>query len=71
MTNFTIGQKVQLQRLPPYVKTAATVPVLQPASSLSIGETGTILDRRPGGYWAVRFLTGSYLLEAAYLIPCD
>ncbi len=67
MPEFSPGQKVRLVSLPPFVKTAAVIPVLFPASVLTLGEEGIILDRRPGGYWQVRFSRDSYLLEAQYL----
>jgi len=64
---FTVGQKVRLHQLPPFVKTAETMPMLRPASVLALGETGVILGRNPGGYWAVRFPAGAFLLETRYL----
>ncbi|WP_218082341.1 regulatory protein SipA [Anthocerotibacter panamensis] len=67
MDEFAIGQTVQLTKLPPYVKTAETMPMLRPPSVLAVGEQGIVLDRKPGGYWAVRFSGGAYLLEGQYL----
>ncbi len=67
MAEFNIGQQVVLVRLPNYVKTADSMPMLRSPSVLTLGETGIILDRRPGGYWAVRLSTGAYLLEAEFL----
>ncbi|MEO8893258.1 MAG: NAD(P)H dehydrogenase assembly family protein [Coleofasciculaceae cyanobacterium] len=31
------------------------------------GEEGVILDRRPGGYWGVRFSKGAFLMDSLYL----
>jgi hypothetical protein len=30
-----------------------------------------VLDRRPGGYWGVRFSRGSYLMDSQYLEVVD
>lgn len=67
MKEFTIGEKVRLVSLPPYLKTAESMPVLRPADILQVGEEGTILDRRPGGYWGVRFVKGAFLLDDQHL----
>ncbi|WP_287129694.1 regulatory protein SipA [Candidatus Cyanaurora vandensis] len=71
MTEFTVGQKVRLVQLPPYVKTAETMPMLRPASVLTVGEEGVLLGRNPGNYWAVRFSSGAYLLEVPYLAAIE
>ena len=64
---FAIHQKVRAIALPPYVKTAEPMPILRPPDAIALGEVGTILDRRPGGYWGVRFAKGAFLMEAQYL----
>ena len=43
------------------------MPMLRPADTVMIGEEGTVIDRRPGGYWGVRFNQGAFLLENKYL----
>lgn len=63
----TVGCKVRLATLPPYLKTADPMPMLRPADTLAIGEEGIVLDRRPGGYWGVKFQRGTFLLESDYL----
>ena len=65
--SITIGDRVRLTALPPYVKTADPLPVLRPASVLVLGEAGVILSRKPGGFWSVRFASGAYLLDSQYL----
>jgi hypothetical protein len=67
MKEFTIGAKVHLVALPPYLKSADPMPMLRPADILQVGDAGTVLDRRPGGYWAVRFEKGAFLLDSQYL----
>lgn len=67
MKEFTIGEKVRLVSLPPYLKTADPMPMLRPADILQVGEEGTVLDRRPGGYWGIRFEKGAFLLDDQYL----
>lgn len=63
----TVGGKVRLTSRPPYFKTAEPMPMLRPADVIQIGEEGVVLDRRPGGYWGVRFAKGAFLLESQYL----
>lgn len=68
---FQVGSKVRLIALPPYVKTADPMPMLRPASLVQVGEEGIVLDRRPGGYWGIRFSKGSFLLDDQYLESID
>ena len=63
----TPGTKVRLVAAPPYLKTAEPMPMLRPADLVAIGEEGIVIDRRPGGYWGVRFAKGAFLLEEQYL----
>ena len=65
--NFTVGDRVKLIALPPYLKTAEPMPMLRSANLLDLGDEGVIMDRRPGGYWGVRFDKGAFLLESQYL----
>lgn len=67
MKKFTVGAKVRLISLPPYLKTADSMPMLRPADILQVGEEGMVLDRRPGGYWGVRFEKGAFLMDSQYL----
>lgn len=62
-----VGDRVRLVMSPPYVKTAESMPMLRPSEVIQKGEEGIILDRRPGGYWGVRFSRGAFLLESQYL----
>ncbi|MBD2628602.1 regulatory protein SipA [Trichormus variabilis] len=64
---FPIGSKVRVVELPPYVKTADPMPMLRPPNVISLGEEGIVLDRRPGGYWGVRFGQGAFLIESQYI----
>jgi hypothetical protein len=64
---FPIGSKVRVIALPPYVKTADPMPMLRPPDIISIGEEGIVLDRRPGGYWGVRFTRGVFLIDSQYI----
>ncbi len=61
-----VGDKVKVVALPAYLKTAEPMPMLRPSSLIQVGEEGVILDRRPGGYWGVRFAKGAFLLEDQY-----
>lgn len=64
---FAIGEKVRVVALPPYVKTADPMPMLRPPDAISLGEEGVVTDRRPGGYWVVRFTRGAFLLDSQYI----
>lgn len=64
---FTVGQKVRVMAMPPYVKTAEPMPMLRPANVIAIGEVGIVLDRRPGNYWGIRFAKGAFLLDSQYI----
>jgi hypothetical protein len=68
---FAIGDRVRVIALPDYVKTAEPMPMLRPPSVIRIGEEGVILDRRPGGYWGVRFSRGAFLMDSQYLESVD
>jgi Protein of unknown function (DUF3148) len=65
--NISVGAKVRLIARPPYLKTAEPMPMLRPPDILEIGEEGTVLDRRPGDYWGVRFARGAFLMESQYI----
>lgn len=64
---FTIGEKVRVIALPPYVKTAEPMPMLRPPDVIRLGEEGVVTDRRPGGYWVVRFAKGVFLIDSQYI----
>jgi hypothetical protein len=65
--HFKVGDRVKIIALPTYIKTAEPMPMLRSPDVLAIGEAGTILDRRPGGYYGIRFVQGAFLLESQYL----
>lgn len=64
---FPVNSKVRIVTLPPYVKTADPMPMLRPPDVISIGEEGIVIDRRPGGYWSVRFSRGTFLIDSQYI----
>ncbi|MGK7872923.1 MAG: regulatory protein SipA [Xenococcaceae cyanobacterium] len=69
MTNqeIAVGDKVRVVTLPSYLKTAEPMPMLRPPDVIEIGEEGVVIDRRPGGYWGVRFAKGAFLMESQYI----
>ena len=67
VNNLKTGDRIKVIALPPYIKTAEPMPMLRPADILTVGEEGTIIDRRPGGYYSVRFASGAFLLDSQYL----
>jgi hypothetical protein len=64
---FSVGDRVRVIALPRYVKTAEPMPMLRPPDVIRLGEEGIILDRRPGGYWGVRFSKGAFLMDSQYI----
>lgn len=62
-----VGSKVRLVSRPPYFKTAEPMPMLRPPDLVAIAEVGVVMERRPAGYWVVRFNRGLFLLESQYL----
>lgn len=64
---FRVGERVRVIALPPYIKTADPMPMLRPPNVIQLGEEGVILDRRPGGYWGIRFTNGAFLIDSQYL----
>ncbi|NEO71316.1 regulatory protein SipA [Moorena sp. SIO3H5] len=65
--DFNVGDRVRVITLPRYVKTAEPMPMLRPPDVIKVGEEGVILDRRPGGYWGVRFSRGAFLIDSQYI----
>jgi hypothetical protein len=63
----TIGDRVQLNQRPTYLKTADSMPMLRPPDLIVPQEVGTIVDQRPGGYWVVKFERGTFLLDSDIL----
>jgi hypothetical protein len=68
---FAVGDRVRVIALPRYVKTAEPMPMLRPPNVVHIGEEGVILDRRPGGYWGIRFTKGAFLMDSQYIESVD
>jgi hypothetical protein len=68
---FNVGDRVKAIALPQYLKTAEPMPMLRPPEAIELGEEGIVIDRRPGGYWGVRFDRGAFLMESQYLEKCE
>lgn len=68
---FVIGDRVRLTSVPPYLKTADTMPMLRPADLVPVGSQGIVLAQKPGGYWTVKFDQGAFLVDTAYLERID
>lgn len=66
---FAVGDRVRLSDVPPYVKTADSMPMLRPPNVVKLGEEGIVLDRRLGGLLSVRFAKGAFLIDSKYLKP--
>ncbi|HEY9626764.1 MAG TPA: DUF3148 domain-containing protein [Coleofasciculaceae cyanobacterium] len=64
---FAVGDRVRVTALPPYVKTAEPMPMLRPPNVIHLGEEGIVIDRRPGGFWGVRFSRGMFLMDSQYI----
>lgn len=65
--SFIVGDRVQLALAPPYLKTADSMPMLRPGDLIPVGSQGIVLEQKPGGYWAVKFDQGSFLVDSTYL----
>jgi len=65
--SFQVGDRIRVVELPPYVKTADPMPMLRPPDTLQLGEEGTLLERRSGDYWSVRFTNGVFLMEPRFI----
>lgn len=63
------GDRVALVAVPQILKTAEPLPMLRPPNLLAVGDRGTLLGRKPGNTWAVRFERGAYLIGQQYLRP--
>ena len=64
---FEVGDRVKIASLPPYLKSADPMPMLRPPDLVKLGDEGTILSRRPGGYLGIRFIQGTFLIDGQYL----
>ncbi|MEM9908104.1 MAG: DUF3148 domain-containing protein [Cyanobacteria bacterium P01_D01_bin.44] len=65
--SFTVGDRVRITSAPPFLKTADPMPMLRPPDLVAVGEAGTVLEHKPGGYWVVRFERGAFLVDSRYL----
>ncbi|MCL6434298.1 MAG: DUF3148 domain-containing protein [Leptolyngbyaceae cyanobacterium HOT.MB2.61] len=65
--DFSVGDRVRLIALPPFVKTADPMPMLRPATVITLGEEGIVVGRKPGNSWSIRFANGTYLVDSQYL----
>ena len=66
-STFQVGDRVRITALPPYLKSAETMPMLRPPDLVEIGEEGVVRSRKPGGYLGVRFTRGTFLIDAQYI----
>lgn len=64
---FQVGDRIRVVTLPPYLKSADNMPMLRPPDLVEVGEEGTVLSRKPGGYLGVRFSRGDFLIDVQYL----
>lgn len=67
--SFGVGDRVRLKSQPPYFKTAEPLPMLRPADLIPIGTEGTVIEQRPGSYWAVKFERVALLVDTTHLEP--
>lgn len=67
MASFNVGDRIRLHTRPPYLKSDDNMPMLRPPDLIEVGEEGTILSRKPGGYLGIRFDRGKFLIDAQYI----
>jgi len=60
--NPVIGDRVQLRRPLPYLKTADPMPMLRPADLVTTEEPGELVGLRPLNTAVVRFRRGTFLI---------
>ncbi len=65
--NLAVGDRVRVISIPPYVKTADTMPMLRPPNVVHLQDEGILVERRPGNSWSVRFSQGTFLLDEHYI----
>ncbi|MEM8504972.1 MAG: DUF3148 domain-containing protein [Cyanobacteria bacterium P01_D01_bin.1] len=68
---FSVGDRIRLHTRPPYLKSDDNMPMLRPPDLIEVGEEGTVLSRKPGGYLGIRFERGKFLIDAQYIEPVD
>ena len=68
---FNVGDRIRIHTLPTYLKSADPMPMLRPPDLVEVGEEGTVLSRKPGGYLGVRFNRGSFLIDTKYIEHVD
>lgn len=69
LKQINVGDRVRVVALPTYLKTAEPMPMLRPPNVIQLGEEGVVLDRRPGGFWGVKFAKGAFLMDSQYIEP--
>ncbi len=69
--SFNVGDRIRLHTRPPYLKSDDNMPMLRPPDLVEVGEEGTILSRKPGGYLGIRFERGKFLIDAQYIESVD
>ncbi len=66
-----VGNRVCVVSLPSFLKTAEPMPMLRSPDLIAVGEEGIIIDRRPAGYWGVKFNRGAFLIESKHIKNTD
>ena len=64
---FSVGEKVSLQVPLPYLKTAASIPMLRPPDLVSLDEVGMIIGIRPNDLLEVKFRMCNFLIPSERL----
>ena len=67
-SGFGVGDRVRLATVPPYLKTADPMPMLRPPSVVPVGAEGLVQAAKLADTWAVRFDTGTFLVDGKYLV---
>ena len=65
----SIGDKVTLKVLQPYLKTSDPMPMLRPPDLVAFDEIGEILALLPKGMVEVKFRKGAFILNIDDLVP--
>lgn len=64
---FEVGQLVEIQVAPPFVKSADPMPMLRSGSVVGVGDVGRVVMVKPLGTYGVQFAGGTFLIDGRYL----
>lgn len=64
---FEVGQLVEIEVAPPFVKSADPMPMLRSGAVVQVGDVGRVVLIKPLGTYGVQFAAGTFLIDGRYL----